>query len=505
MTAGLDFSQYRHPGVYVSAGQNPTLTVSGVTPTVVCLIGLGQGYNTFTETISFASASSAVLTKHGINASTIQVRGYITDPNATGQSIPHLFQVDVGVTTHDYSVTTDTSGGVPNSVTTITKTGGGAIETAFPQVTVTYQYTDASYHALNFFEDYSSIVDTYGPAINPTSGALVSPLTFAAGVAILNGATQIYAIALDPVTGTVAQQFSDAYQTLSANNVNVNLVVPLFDGVTDQAALGGMLATLNAALQADALKGILRVASVGLDSAYAGSIANVASLASGIASKRVILAYPNQLEYYNGVLNQTQTVDGFYLAAAYAGVLARQDPQMPLTHKTIQGFSAITASVLKTLTTTNKDTLAKGGVAVVEPDRQGRIRVRHGLSTNFAGGILSREISLVRSADALYNLLQDTMENSGLIGIPITDTTALQVKSIVSGALEQAKNVNGLIVDYTALAVRQQTPPSGDPTIIDVRFAYRPPWPLNYILVTFTVDTSNASTTVANTANATVA
>lgn len=495
----LDFSQYRHPGVYVDAGTNPTLATAGVAPTVMCLIGSGVGYNTFVETISFASASSVVLTKHGINPASIQVRGYITDPNASGQSIPYLFQVDVGVTTHDYSVSTNTSGGVENSVTTITKSSGGKIETSYPSVTVSYQYTDANYHALNVFDDYPSIAETYGPALDPSTGALVSPLTFAAGVAILNGANQIYAIALNPITGTVAQQFADAYQTLSANNVNVNLVVPLLDGVTDQSALGGMLATLNAALVADANKGTLRMAVTGLDQSFAGSIANVASLATGISSSRIVLAYPNALEYYNGVLNATQTVDGFYLAAAYAGVLARQDPQMPLTHKLVQGFSAITASVLKTLTVTNKDTLAKGGVAVVEPDRAGRLRVRHGLTTNYAGGVLNREISLIRSQDALYNLLQDTMENSGLIGIPITDTTALQVKSIVSGALETAKNSSsGLITDYNSLAVRQQAPPSGDPTVIDVRFAYKPPWPLNYILVSFTVDTSNASNTISN-------
>jgi hypothetical protein len=492
VTASLDFSQYRHPGVYVDAGQTPTIAPTGVAPTIVCIIGSGVGYNTFTETISFATVSSVQLTKRGINPASIQVRGYVSDPNATGQSIPYLFAPDVGATTHDYSVTTNTSGGTANSTNTLTKSSGGKIESAYPQVTVTYQYTDASYHALNFFEDYTSIVETYGPALDPTTGALASPITFAAGVAILNGANQIYAIALDPATGTVPQQFSDAYQTLSANNTNVNLVVPLFDGVTDQAALGGMLATLNAALQADAVRGVLRMAVTGLDQGYTGSIANVAALASGISSSRIILAYPNQLEYYNGVLNQTVTVDGFYLAAAYAGVISRQDIQMPLTHKTVQGFSAITAAVLKTLTPTNKDTLAKGGVALVEPDRQGRLRVRHGITTNF-GSILTREISLVRVQDGLYNLLQDTMENSGLIGVPITDSTALQVKSVVSGALETAKNTNGLIVDYNSLAVRQQTPPSGDPTVIDVRFAYRPPWPLNYILVSFTVDTSNAS------------
>jgi hypothetical protein len=258
-----------------------------------------------------------------------------------------------------------------------------------------------------------------------------------------------------------------------------------------------MLATLNAALQADAIKGILRMAICGLDQTYVGSIANVAALASGISSSRIVLAYPNMMEYYNGVLNQTMTVDGYYLAAGFAGVLAVQDAQMPLTHKVVTGFSGITPSALRALTPTNKDTLAVGGVCVVEPDRSNRIRVRHGITTNYAGGILNREISLIRSQDALYNLLQDTMETSGLIGIPITDTTALQVKSIVAGALETAKQGNGgLIIDYTDLAVRQQAPPSGDPTVIEVRFAYKPPWPLNYILVTFTVNTSNATTPV---------
>lgn len=494
----IDFTQYRHPGVYVDAGTNPTLATQGVAPTVVCLIGTGVGYHSFTETLSFASGATITLTQKGINPSSIVVRGYITDPNASGQSIPHTFVKDEVGTPHDYSVATDTSGGAANSVTTITKSAGSDIEVAYPQVTVSYQYTDSSYHGLHQFDDYTSISDTYGPALDPSSGSLVSPLTFAAEVAIVNGANQIYTIALDPAKGTTAQQFADAYQVLSANNVNVNIVVPLFNGVTDAAQIGGMLATLNAALLADAEKGILRVAICGFDSAYTGSPTDAAALATGISSRRIVLSYPHQLEYYNGVLNSTMVVDGFYLGAAYAGVLSRQDPEMPLTHKIVAGFSGLPAAVARTLTPTNKDILAVGGIAVVEPDRSNRMRIRHGLTTDYAGGILNRELSLVRTQDALYNLLQDTMENSGLIGIPIGENTQLQVKSIAAGALETAKST-GLIFDYNSLAVRQQSPPSGDPTVIEVRFAYRPSWPLNYILVSFTVDTTNSvGNTVAN-------
>lgn len=489
----FDTTQYRHPGVYVDAGTTPTVAPSGVVPTVVCLIGNGVGYHTYSETVSFASSATVTLSQKGINPSSIVVSGYITDPAASGQSIPFTFVKDEVSVTHDYSVATDTSPGADLSVTTITKSSGSRIEVGYPQVTVTYRYTDANYHSLNFFSDFSSFSDTYGPALDPTSGDLVSPLTFAAQVAIQNGVNQLYAIALNPANGTLAQQFADAYAMLSGSNTNINVVVPLWDTVTVPSALTGMLQTLNSALVQDAAAGTLRMACVGFDSGYTGTPQAVAALATGISSTRIVAAWPNKLDYYNGVRNSTVTVDGIYLAAGYAGIMARQDPQMPLTHKYVQGFTGIPADVQRVLNNTAKNVLAQGGVSVTEVDRANRLRIRHGVTTNYAGGILLREINLVRAQDTLYNLLQDTMESSGLIGSPIGQNTALQVKSIASGALEQAKSAE-VINDYNSLAVREQSPPAGDPTVIEVKFAYKPMWPLNFILVNFTVDTTTGDT-----------
>lgn len=489
----FDTTQYRHPGVYVDAGTTPTVTPTGVVPTVVCFIGNGVGYHTYSETLSFASGATLTLSQKGVNPSSIVVSGFITDPAASGQSIPYIFVKDDTGATHDYSVATDTTAGADNSVTTITKSSGSKIEVGYPQVTVTYQYTDATYHALNFFSDFSTFSDVYGPALDPTTGAIVSPLTFAAQVALQNGVNNFYAIALDPTKGTVQAQFADAYAMLSGSNTNINVLVPLWSGVTDSGALSGMLATLNAALLRDATAGTLRIACVGFDSGYAGTPQAAATLATGIGSPRIVAAWPNQLQYYNGVKNSTVTVGGIYLAAAYAGIMARQDPETPLTHKYVQGFSGVPTDVQRTLTNTAKDILATGGVAVTEIDRLSRMRIRHGVTTDYGGGILNREISMVRAQDALYNLMLDTMENAGLVGMPIGPNTALQVKSIASGALETAKG-NGIIVDYNSLAVRQQAPPSGDPTVIEVRFAYKPSWPLNYILVNFSVDTTTGDT-----------
>lgn len=482
----LDLSRYRPPGVYVDAGATPTLSTIGIGPTTVVLIGSGIGYHTFSETVSFASATAVELTKKGINTASIVATGFIADPGAPSQSIPHTF-----VVTDDYTVAADTSGGADKSVTTITRVSDGAIEDEYPQVTVTYQYTDAEYHALNFFEDYASFTDVYGPALDPDTGDVVSPLSLAAQVAILNGATRLYAIAL-ATSGTVQEKFGAAYTLLSASNVDANVIIPLWDGVTTGTVIQGMLQTLKAALLADATNSVLRIAIVGFDSGYAPTPTDVANLALATLSERLVITWPNQLTYYNGVQASTSTVDGFYLAAACGGLLASSSPQMPLTRKSPQGFVGLSAAVRQALTRTVRDQLSESGVAVTEIARSGALVVRHGVTTDFAGGVLTREISVVRARDALYNLIQDTLDSAGLVGEPINPQTPVQVKGIIVGALETAL-ASGLFVSYRDVAVRQQVAPTGDPTIIEVRFAYQPSYPLNYIFAQFSVDTQTGN------------
>lgn len=489
----LDFTTYRAPGVYVDAGTTPTLTTVGVDPTTVVLIGNGVGYHTFSETISFASATEVELTQRGINASSIVVSGFIADPGAPGQSIPHTFVVDT-----DYEVDTDTTGGASNSITSITRVTGGAIENEYPNVTVSYQYTDAAYHALNLFEDYASFTDVYGPALNPSTGEIVSPLSLAADIAIRNGATRIYAIALG-TTGTTQEKFASAYTLLSSSNTDANVVIPLWDGITDGTVIQGMLQTLKAALVADATNSVLRMAIVGFDSGYAPTPTNVANLAISTLNERVVIVWPNQLTYYNGPQASTTTVDGFYLAAACGGILATQLAQVALTHKSPAGFVGVPATVRQAMTKAVKNQLSESGVSVVEVTRSNALSVRHGVTTNFGGGVLTREISIVRARDALYNMLQDTLEGAALVGQPIGPDTATSVKGIVAGALETAL-ASGLIRSYRDLLVRQQVAPTGDPTIIEVRFAYQPTYPLNYVIAQFSVDTTTGETTLAEVA-----
>jgi hypothetical protein len=497
------FGQYLPPGVYVDAGPNPTVAPVGVNPTIVCLIGNGVGYHTFSESDSFASSTSVTLQQTGVDPTSVVVTGFVADPNASGNSISTTFvQGASGTNVGDYyvTITTPPSGGPQNTIAAVVKTSGSAISSTYPQVTINYHYTDATYYQLNAFTDFTTFQDVYGPALDPATGAVSSPLSLAAQYAIQNGTNKLYALALSG-TGSVQQQFAAAYATLSGLNTDANIVVPLWKDVTDPGQLAGMMATLNAALTADANDGVLRVGIIGLSKNYSQATSVTQALATTIASERIVLAWPNQLALYNGVTNSTVTIGGYYLAAAYGGLLCAQAPNMPLTKKQPLGFAGLPATVAIAMTTTVKNALSSSGISVTEPARTGGLSVRQGLTTNYAGGQLTREISLVRQADALYDLVQTTLDAAQLIGQPITSTTALSVKAIVTNALETAVAGN-LIIGYTGLAVREQAPPNGDPTVIEVQFAWQPTYPLNYVLVNFTVDTTTGVTTV-NAANIT--
>lgn len=511
MSSIPNFTQYLPPDVYVDPDAIPTVAPQGVDPTVVCLIGSGVGYHTYTETVSFSQGSSKVLTQKGINPSSLIVSGRITDPAAPGQTVSYTFAADAPGADADYSTLVDSSGGVDSSVVTLVRTSTGKVENEYPEVTVTYRYTDSDYHALHAFDDYDSFTSVYGQALDPVTGAVSSPLSLAAQIAMQNGANQLFAVALSG-TGSLLQQFIDAYGLL-AGNYEANVVVPLLEGFATDEAVTGVLQSIKAMVENDARDGFLRLAVCGFDADWDPTPSDLATAASQTSSSRVVAAWPNRLQVYNGVLNQTVDVDGYYLAAAYAGMLAARAHQIPLTHKYPVSFIGMPTAMKQALTKNVKNQLSSAGVCVTEINRQGRLMVRHGLTTNFSGGVLAREISLVRSQDALYGLVEDNLKASNMIGLPIEPDTGLRVKGICQGALEQAK-VRGIITDYNNLKVRQQSPPSGDPTIIEIKFAYKPPWPLNYILVSFTVDTATGDNTLtsdnstaisdaANTANAT--
>jgi hypothetical protein len=309
--------------------------------------------------------------------------------------------------------------------------------------------------------------------------------------ASLNGANRVVVVAV-PGNGTqvAAADLATGYDKMLAVE-DVNIVVPLPVGINGSTGSPGDTGTIGSDIKnhVDDAKdnGAYRIAILGYET---GVTRDPASLAAGIDSSRVMVAWPNRLEYFNGLLNQTQEVAGYYLAAAYAGRFAALDVQVPITRKQIRGFNNIVGAVLQTMTRTTKDAWSRQGVAVTEPNAQRGLIVRHGVTTDVTS-MLTREVSLTRAKDAMILGCLQSIESAELIGSPIVPETAARLKGLIMGVLETYKS-SDVIVDYSGLTVTQQ---STDPSVMEVKFRYRPAYPLNYVLISFGIDQTTGTVT----------
>lgn len=514
----VDFTTYQPPGVYIEDTTTPLVNTTGVPPTVVCLIGPSLGYQTQTDVLTLAW-NATLPTPAGVPIPFSKRGAYLSATSGgtshTSASIPApvVTRADTGaalVEGTDYSLSFDISagGGVNNGVATIT-TLSALLDGI--KVVVVYNYTDTAYASPQVFDNYSDLVGVYGTPLaltaptDPNASQVVSPLSLGAKIAFENGANQVLAVALDPSISNLNSAFTNAYSKVETD-FRVSVIVPLFVEVTTTTATTGLsnvealAASLLTSVTTATNEGFPRTAifgaSKGLTNAAGTASAGVAdfvSLAQSVHSSRVAMAYPNVLNLFNGSsgVNQVTEVDGVYLAAAYAGALASNPVNQGLTRQAIRSFAGLPARVQKLQTKSFKDTLSRSGVAVSEINRNNLLVCRHGVTTDMTS-VITREVSITRQGDSLYALLQDGLDASGLVGSPITLDTLLSVKGVVTGILENAVS-NQVIVAYQDALVRQQTIPSGDPTAIEIKFAWLPAVPLNYLLVSFSIDLNSGN------------
>lgn len=476
-------NQYQPPGVYVEEETSPLVAVVGTTPSVVGLLGPSIGYRTHTEAVTLTGTAPVTLSKLGVDIATnFEVR------SEDGTVLPTVgdYVLDIGGG-EDADEDTET-----DNTATIARVALGDIgdgDTVF----VSYRYTDTAYHSPHRFRDFDDVRDYYGEAVDTVTNAVVSPVSLAAKVAFENGAREVVIVA---TTGTDVLtsrgELEAAYDKLSTY-YDVRVIVPLPVGLTGTAIAPGDVVNVAADLAtwiSGSISGddILRVGLIGFESSITVA---PETIAAGTESSRVGILWPNGLNYYNGATNTVLEVAGYYLAAAAAGVMVNNEVQIPLTRKQIRGFTGIPAAKAATLSKSNKDLWSSSGVMVVEIDRQGRLVVRHGTSSD-PTSVLTRELSLVRARDEMVTSIHDTVDASGLIGSAIDEETPIRVKGVIAGVLETLVSA-GTIVAYQSLKVRQK---SLDPTIIEVKFEYRPAYPLNYIVVSFQVNTITGETTM---------
>lgn len=498
----ISSATYTPPGVYVSDESTPTVTPRGVSTTTVTLIGPALGYQTTSEVVTVYSGSATPLSQRGAYATAV------TGPPAIAAPVVRTLTGQLMVFGDDYTFEVVAgAGGASTAVTQIKRLSADEADLTQPspnglkdgdQVRVTYAFTGATYYEPTVFEDFDQVVATYGPSLvttaptDPTDSQVASALTLAAKVALENGAASVLCVATDPGAGDYRAQLQAAYKKLETDYRAQILVPLLVDGAYDahtSTNVANLLADVRIHCETAAAEGFGRMAFAGVATTYDNTVSHD-QLAIQQGSKRLVLCYPNRLLMFNSAVNASTEVDGFYLAAAMAGRLARNPVARGLTNQSLTSFTGLPATVAQAMTRTFKNNLSKSGVNVAEINQASQLVARHGVSTNMSS-ILTQEISLTRVGDTLLQMIQVGMSNAGLIGEPITTDTTVNVKSALIGLLEQAIS-DEIIVSYANAQVRQLLV---DPSVIEGTFSYKPPIPMNYIVVKFAVDLTTGDTT----------
>lgn len=490
---------YVPPGVSVSEVVDPSISPLLATSSTIALVGLAEGIITKTDTITLLAEEAVTLP--GVEASDTMTSGSIlkvvdaTEP-AKSEALGEHKYVE-GSTGFVFS----------NSAHTI-KRGATSVIPTGNTVYVTYTYTPAAYFEPVLINNLAEVTARFGSLYKIDGQTINSPLSYAASIAFENGAQELI---LQPLyfnnSGTKQQPTSTQNSEASVWATNftslrdltaVNLLVPIVGQSQASVNDAGMLAIIQSAQDhAKFMKTQQQYVMVvaGEDSSASSSVAQKAVLRTH--AQTLAARYGAEMAEQTVMVNISKffrsapsheglqiPVGGQFMSAAIAGMIASRNISSSLTRKSISGFTAV--GERRELADKNAD--AAAGLLVIEP-KGNLIQVRHGITINTTGGAAKREISVVRAKHAVIESLLDTIE-SQVIGSVIADGEApLIVRSVVISVLEELR----LATDIVGYENVQAAISTLDPTVIEVRFSYRPAFPVNYVNIAFSLNLSTGT------------
>lgn len=487
-------NSYVPPGVTVSETVDPSISALLATSSSICLVGLAQGLITKTDAVTLVGDTAVTLP--GVADTDIMTSDSIIKVvDAITPSISEALEDGVyasGDNGYDFD----------NDAHTIARGASSEIPDG-NTVYVTYTYTPADYFNPVRMSNMSDITNRFGSVYSSDGTSINSILSYGASIAFENGAQDVV---LQPLfynnSGTKQQPdstqaanpsiWADNFANLRDINA-INILVPVVGQSAANVSDSVQLQILQAAQDhVKFMKGqqqyIILVG--GEDSSASSSVAqketlrtHAATLASrygGDLSEQTVLVSPGKLFRFTPTATAQQiALGGQYAACGIAGMIASRPVSQSLTRKILSGFSSI--GERRELADKNAD--AAAGLLVLET-KAGAIQVRHGITINTDGGSAKREISVVRAKHVVVESIQDTVETQ-IVGQVIADGDApLVVRSAIISVLEELRLAND-IVAYSDVQARTA---SLDPTEIDVRFSYRPAFPVNYVNVNFSLD-----------------
>lgn len=195
---------------------------------------------------------------------------------------------------------------------------------------------------------------------------------------------------------------------------------------------------------------------------------------------RVVYFYPDEIVVQIGA--DRTLVDGFFIAAAAAGFLSGvTNIAIPLTRKTLSGFTILRDKIFRPITLQQ---IAAHGITLLQPVSGGGL-VLWGKTTTLSGFVEETEISIIFIRDRVAKILRSSFQ--GFIGG--AESSALQgsLMSRATGVLNSMVN-QGLITAYRGLKVARDTV---DPTQWDISVQIQPTYPVNYIFISVSIGILN--------------
>jgi hypothetical protein len=330
---------------------------------------------------------------------------------------------------------------------------------------VDYEYAKASAdYTPRFFFNMNDVIAEHGEV------STTNKLSLGAEIVFQQGTSVVCLVQIDPADGSTVNQFRKAIDKLLPVT-GINIVVPLVTDTSLQSYLKTHCETASSLLERKERTGIMGLSG-------SPSIATIIGYAQGLASKRIVIVYPTSATRFVGTNTTVDTLDGSFIAAAIAGVRTSNafDVAEPLTRKEITGFESVPDTLLRT----QKNQLSSEGILVIDTiGATPRVRFQ---TTTDPSTIVNREYSVVETIDFVSQTTRDLLEPI-FIGQKILEDTPSQVRSAIVSILQDLVDKE-ILVAFTDV---QASVNNSDPTQIDVSFRISPVYPLNYILITFSI------------------
>ena len=524
----MPIPNYQVPGVYVTQSGN---ALSSVNPTNlnIAIVTDQAVASTFTDNFVGVTPASGI-TIGQLSTPLVNTTSTGFYANFAGFTVTWVSgsTTITGAYGRDFTVSTP-SGSAFSFLTTTNISGSGVAILPSGSVTITYGNYWGAYGTYTSFNQVNNVL---GAAVS--GNTITSPATLASYLAFQNGASTVSILPVarvSTITGAVTgsgtygaaasttdwlRTFNPVSGTYTSNDptylvnfIGVDVVVPLYGFISSSGTgvlpyVGNSVASgISTYLTTQSGSGIYQRAFVGVDgTSNQVTTSCLQALASGFGSSaagtRVSLVYPGSLTYNpglnsnTGLTNVNFNIPGYYLAAAVAGTFVGQtDVMVPVTNKQINGFTGIPNQI--SLIDAQSNYLPYG-ILTVRQKRDGNFWILHGLTTNVQNWI-TQEISINAVGDRLANNVKKDLENSYLVGGPLTKNTTAAVLGTVQGSLTNAVS-NGLIQSYQNLSLSVN---QANPTTVNVTFQYAPTYPINYIQVTLSLNTTTGQVVYGNT------